>query len=99
MVEDKLVDRLVEFAKGYDFIESISKGNNPEAHTREEASHPVYYFLGVGRYDGDFEDELSEFGMRLFKDGERCKLMRWPVGGGYVQNELFLGEIVWRRAG
>jgi len=96
-LDDKLREELIEFARNYDYIKGISKGNDPEAVTEEEARRPVYYFLGPGQHNENFEDALTDLDIRLCRQGEECELARWPCDLSSVENEYFLGEIIWRR--
>ncbi|MAH06969.1 hypothetical protein CMI38_01830 [Candidatus Pacearchaeota archaeon] len=85
--------KLVEFASRFDGVEGITRGNCPEE------GGEVYYFLRPSRYDADFEEELCDLDIQLFRGGYDCSLSCWPASLDYVENEPFLGEVVWRRDG
>mgnify|MGYP001560459464 CR=1 FL=1 len=88
-LEEKLNEKLINFAKKHDSIIAITRGCDPEE------DFEVYYFIIRGRNNPELDDEITDLDLSLNNDySYNCNLSQWPSCD--LSAYPFLGEFIYK---
>ena len=90
---DQTEKRLISFADSHELITAVYKGHNPE-----EKNYLTYYFLAPTKFDLEFEEELADLELRLFRETKKSfGIMSWPISQEEAVDYPFLGKCVYKK--
>lgn len=92
-IEDKVHEKLIEFAKKNPKVLAIYKGNDPEEDS------VIYYFIKESKkHEREFSDSLSHLSLRLMRElDEHVRVMCWPTTVKGAKEYGFIGECIYEK--